>query len=106
MVYVISAVLIFGANNPVLFLITETQCSSLARSEAVTQKDSISDSTINAKTEAGNQQGPVSNGVAKSIVIPTAKTSQMVTTTVAAAPSNDHQKLQPFPENGNSRPKD
>ncbi|XP_015898233.3 protein tesmin/TSO1-like CXC 5 [Ziziphus jujuba] len=85
--------------------IKETKCSSLARSEAVTQKDSISDSTINAKTDAGNNQGPISNGVAKSIVIPTAKTSQTVTATVAA-PSNDHQKLPTFPENGDSRPKD
>lgn len=95
------------------FPITEAKCSSLARSEAETQKDTIMDESISVKTEAaGNHQpGPVSNGVAKSGVVvatPNYSSQQMVTATVATAPtpSNDHPKIPPLPENGDGRPKD
>jgi hypothetical protein len=84
--------------------IKETNCSSLARSELGGQKDLLSNvgANANARTEAGNLQGPVSNGVAKTVVLPTAKTSQIVT----PAPSNDLLPKVPFlPKNGDTKPK-
>jgi hypothetical protein len=68
------------------------------------QKDLLSNvgANANARTEAGNLQGPVSNGVAKTVVLPTAKTSQIVT----PAPSNDLLPKVPFlPKNGDTKPK-
>lgn len=62
------------------------------------QKDLLSNvgANANARIEAGNQQGPVSNGIAKTVLPPTAnKTSQMATP-VVAAPSNDLLPKVPF----------
>lgn len=80
-------------------------CSSLARSELGGQKEVLSNGAANLRTEAGHHQGPVSNGIAKGIVPPPAKASQMVTPAVAT-PSNDILPKVPFvPENGDSKQK-
>ncbi|XP_075652151.1 protein tesmin/TSO1-like CXC 5 [Castanea sativa] len=87
--------------------IKETNCSSLARSELGVQKDLQSNVGVNAnaRIEVGNQQGPVSNGIAKTVVPPTAnKTSQMATP-VVVAPSNDLPKVPFLPKNGDTKPK-
>lgn len=71
------------------------------------QKDFLSNvgANANARIEAGNQQGPVSNGIAKTDVPPTAnKTSQMATP-VVVAPSNDLPKVPFLPKNGDTKPK-
>lgn len=83
---------------------TETNCSSLARSELGGQKDLLSNGAANAnvKTEAGHQQGAVKNGISKTVVPPTAKTSaQMVTPAVADLLP----KVPLLPENGDSKQK-
>ncbi|XP_059433207.1 protein tesmin/TSO1-like CXC 5 isoform X2 [Corylus avellana] len=84
--------------------IKETNCSSLARSELGGQKDLLSNGAANAnvKTEAGHQQGAVKNGISKTVVPPTAKTSaQMVTPAVADLLP----KVPLLPENGDSKQK-
>lgn len=89
------------------FPITETKCSSLARSEAGTQKDPLSNGITNVKTEASNQPIPTSNGIPKTIVPPTARTTQSFPAAVPAAASADLlPKIPSFPENGDSKPKD
>ncbi|CAB4288521.1 unnamed protein product [Prunus armeniaca] len=81
--------------------IKETKCSSLARSEAETQKEQPSNGSTKARMETGNQQGPVSNGVAKPAVPLTAKTTTPhMVAALAVSKSPSH------PENGESRPKD
>ncbi|XP_024026990.1 protein tesmin/TSO1-like CXC 5 [Morus notabilis] len=87
--------------------IKETKCSSLARSEAGTQKDPLSNGSTNPKTEANNQQIPASNGVSKTIVTPTTKTTLSVPAAAPATASADLlPKIPSFPENGDSKPKD
>lgn len=70
----------------------------------------MTEETMIVKTEAaGNhQQGPVSNGVAKSVVAaatPNNASQQIVTAAVTTAPTpgHDHPKIPPLPENGDSR---
>lgn len=78
--------------------------SSLARSELGDQKDFLSNGAANAnvKIEAGLQQAPVKNGISKTVVPPTAKTSaQMVTPAVADLLP----KVPLVPENGDSKQK-
>lgn len=70
---------------------TETNFSSLARSDTGTQKEYFSNGTINVKTEADNQQRPLTNGILKAAKV--------------AAPSNDPPKVPSFPENRDSLPK-
>ncbi|GMN50555.1 hypothetical protein TIFTF001_019708 [Ficus carica] len=85
----------------------KTKCSSLARSEAGTQKDPLSNGITNVKTEASNQPIPTSNGIPKTIVPPTARTTQSFPAAVPAAASADLlPKIPSFPENGDSKPKD
>ncbi|KAG2718425.1 hypothetical protein I3843_03G212400 [Carya illinoinensis] len=87
--------------------IKETNCSSMARSEFEDHKEVPSNGTANAnsRTEAGNQHGPFSNGIAKAVVLPAAKTSQMVIPAVETN-SNDLLPKVPFlPQNGDSKHK-
>lgn len=103
------SILVFKTENHNLlpFDITETKCSSLARSEAGTQKDPLSNGSTNPKTEANNQQIPASNGVPKTIVTPTTKTTMSVPAAAPATASADLlPKIPSFPENGDSKPKD
>lgn len=68
------------------------------------QKDFLSNGAANAnvKIEAGLQQAPVKNGISKTVVPPTAKTSaQMVTPAVADLLP----KVPLVPENGDSKQK-
>ncbi|CAK9155174.1 unnamed protein product [Ilex paraguariensis] len=76
--------------------IKEMKCSSLARTESGGQKDPVANgATANARA--------FSNGVSKSAIQPTPKTSQMVT---AAASNNDAPlKTSPPAENGDRIPK-
>ncbi|XP_004288832.1 PREDICTED: protein tesmin/TSO1-like CXC 5-like [Fragaria vesca subsp. vesca] len=60
----------------------EAECASLARSEAAAQREQIGNGTTNPRMETGSRQGPISNGVAKTAVPPTARTSQMVSAAV------------------------
>lgn len=80
---------------------TETEFSSLARSDAGSQNEYFSNGTINVKKEADNQPARLTNGVLKAAI----KTSQMGTAAVAA-PSNDPPKVPSLPENRESMPKD
>ncbi|KAM5547778.1 protein tesmin/TSO1-like CXC 5 [Rosa sericea] len=82
----------------------EAECSSLARSEAAAQREQVGNGTPNPRTETGSQQGPISNGVAKTAVPPTARTSQMVTAAVLS-PSTVLPKPPSVPENGGNKPK-
>ncbi|KAL1356647.1 hypothetical protein HN51_008639 [Arachis hypogaea] len=75
--------------------INETKCSSLARSELESQKDPINNGTGNTTTESLHQQGATSNGVAKSIVPPTAAAA-------SASPVPGHNNV---PENGENKMK-
>lgn len=79
----------------------------MARSEFEDHKEVPSNGTANAnsRTEAGNQHGPFSNGIAKAVVLPAAKTSQMVIPAVETN-SNDLLPKVPFlPQNGDSKHK-
>ncbi|XP_050384284.1 protein tesmin/TSO1-like CXC 5 [Argentina anserina] len=79
----------------------EAECSSLARSEAVAQREQIiGNGTSNPRMEIGSQQRPVSNGV----VPPTARTSQMVTAAVSS-PSTVPPRPPAVPQNGGNKPK-
>lgn len=53
------------ANFYFIFPISETKCSSLARSELESQKDPNNNCNGNASTETAHQQGTTNNGVAK-----------------------------------------
>ncbi|KAG2713117.1 hypothetical protein I3760_04G160000 [Carya illinoinensis] len=82
--------------------IKETNCSSLARSELGGQSNGAANA--NARSEAVDQQGPVSNGIAKPFFPQTAMTSQMAL--AIATPSNDLLPKVPFhPENGERKQK-
>ena len=106
MVYVFFDFIITRNEITLPFRITETKCSSLARNEAGTQKDLPINGT-NAKTEPSNQQRvPVSNGVSKTIVPPTAKPTPTVSAGVAVTGNDILPNIPSFPENGESRPKD
>lgn len=85
-----------GTNNACPLFLTETKYSSLARTDLGSQKDAFSNGMPNGRTEMGNHQAPVNNGVPKTFGLPTAKTSQMVTTTVVAS-NNDFPKIPVLP---------
>lgn len=86
-------------------------CSSLARSEFEGHKEvprnGTSNTTANAnsRTEEGNQYGPVSNGIAKSVVPPAAKTYQMVIPAVETNNNDLLPKVPILPQNGDSKHK-
>ncbi|KAM6583185.1 hypothetical protein CsatB_010187 [Cannabis sativa] len=81
--------------------IKETKYSSLAQSEPESHKDSLTNIGItNHKTEISYHSGPAKNGVLKTIVPPTAKTTQTISTAAVAALSNELPKIPQFPENG------
>ncbi|XP_050219586.1 protein tesmin/TSO1-like CXC 5 [Mercurialis annua] len=84
--------------------IKETKCSSFAKTELGNQKDPISNGTVNARAEVRNQQGSYINGVAKHIIPPTLKSSQMVPS-VAATSSNNLPKTPALSQNGENKPK-
>ncbi|KAJ0090226.1 hypothetical protein Patl1_13271 [Pistacia atlantica] len=68
------------------------------------QKDALSNGMPNGRTEMGNHQAPVNNGVPKTFGLPTAKTSQMVTTTVASS-NNDFPKIPVLPGDKDTKTK-
>ncbi|KAK6248549.1 hypothetical protein QUC31_020114 [Theobroma cacao] len=84
--------------------IKETQCSSLARTEIVSQRGPLSNGTEIVRTEAGNRQGSITNGVAKTVSPLTVKTSQMAAAVVTTA-NNDLPRVPSLPENGDAKTK-
>lgn len=77
--------------------ITETKFSSLSRSDLGSQKDVLS----NGRTEVGNHQAPVNNGIPKAfgsstLAPPASKMSQMVTTAIAIS-NNDPLRISALP---------
>ncbi|XP_021597752.1 protein tesmin/TSO1-like CXC 5 isoform X2 [Manihot esculenta] len=83
--------------------IKETKCSLLARTELGNQKDQSSNGTMNARAELANQQGHYSNGITNHIILPTSRTSQMVTSMVATS-SNDLPRVSALPQHGDNKP--
>lgn len=84
-------------------VLTETKCSLLARTELGNQKDQSSNGTMNARAELANQQGHYSNGITNHIILPTSRTSQMVTSMVATS-SNDLPRVSALPQHGDNKP--
>jgi len=70
------------------FLISETKCSSLARSELETQKDPIISRTENTSTEAAHQQGLGStcNNVGKAVGNTITSTPMVPCNTITSTP--------------------
>ncbi|GAB4852602.1 hypothetical protein Ancab_016816 [Ancistrocladus abbreviatus] len=68
--------------------IKETKCSSFAISESFSQKELMCNGTTQSRTDNGNQQSPVMNGVMKAVSPPLSKTPTVVTS-VTAVSSND-----------------
>ncbi|WRX31580.1 hypothetical protein QQP08_024067 [Theobroma cacao] len=80
------------------------KCSSLARTEIVSQRGPLSNGTEIVRTEAGNRQGSITNGVAKTVSPLTVKTSQMAAAVVTTA-NNDLPRVPSLPENGDAKTK-
>lgn len=79
-------------------VLTETKCSSLAKTELGNQKDQLSNGTLNAWAELENQQGSHSNGVSKHVIPPPSNTAQTAATMVAAS-NNEIPQVQAPPQN-------
>ncbi|CAN6564270.1 unnamed protein product [Malus baccata var. baccata] len=82
--------------------IKETKCSSLARSEAETQKDQHSNGSTNTRMDSQTPQRPITNGVTKPAVPLAANTTTSQTATAAVSALS---KAPSHPENGDGRPK-
>lgn len=76
--------------------ITETQCSSLARSEVGNQEQQFNNGATNSTTETQSNIGQLNNKVTKSSIPPSVKTSQTVTTAVMTLSNDQRQKVLPL----------
>lgn len=81
-----------------LYLINsaESKFSSLARTESVNERDISCNGSTGVRIETKNQQEPMSNGLTKSVVPPSVRTSsQMVSAAI-----DPHTKIPSPTENG------
>lgn len=77
---------------------TETQCSSLARSEVGNQEQQFNNgtSTTYPRTETQSHLGQLNIKVTKSSIPPSVKTSQTVTAAVMTLSNDQRQKVLPL----------
>ncbi|KAK3041698.1 hypothetical protein RJ639_001508 [Escallonia herrerae] len=89
-----------------LFLITETKCSSLARTDSGGQEDAVSNGTASVSHETRNIPQPFSNGAMRPAIRPAHKPFQMFSSPAPAASNNGaHSKVTSPAGNGDMRPR-
>ncbi|GLT51724.1 hypothetical protein SLA2020_251160 [Shorea laevis] len=84
--------------------IKETQCSSLARTEIGNQKGPLSNGSEISRAETASQQGPMNNGATKTFFPSSTKTTNVATAMVATS-NHDLSRVPSLPQKGDPKSK-